>query len=373
MIKGSKILINMNILLILNKPPPYGGGEILGAMMAEYFSSIPGYTVITHKRKNASKKTQGRITLANIIDGISWITSGIKHIQEYKCDQVYLSIPKTFLPFVRIIPLIEFAHRNNVRLLGELAGANFSFLSKSRLLSRIGYHYLSKFHSIRYLGQSIKKNYDSIGLSNSVVIDNGIMAPSLLEGKGLLAHSRPLRLLYVGALNRSKGIDKLVSAVDILIHSGHDVCCTFIGEWNDNTLKKEIQNHCESNPELKERLMFKGLILGNDKWDEYRSSSLLVHPTTWDGQPLTILEAMAMGLGIISTGVGAIPDTIEDTKNGKILKSNEPKEIAEAVSGYYNNPEELLKVIRNNREKYENRFTETTYLENMRKWFEGTS
>lgn len=359
--------------MMLNVPPPYGGGELLGEAMANFFKDKSGYEVYTFNRGKATKKTQGRVNLKNILDGMRWVFSGIDLMVEHQPKRLFLSIPKNTAAFLRSLPLIEYASQTGIRIYGELPGARFQFLDSPGLVSRIGLHYLRKFHSIRFLGESIQEYYKSTGIKNPVVIDNGILAPSLPQEKTNLAAARPLQLLYVGALNRSKGVAELVQAVSILIESGHDVACTLVGEWSDQHLKDEIERKCTMNPELKNRLRFTGLVTGDDKWKEYSGASILVHPTTWDGQPLTILEAMAMGLCIVSTNVGAIPDTVEDGYNGRVLETNDPNAVAEAVAWYYNNPAELATVMLRNRRTYEERFTQNKYLTNIQRWLENSS
>ncbi len=363
----------MKCLLILNVPPPFGGGEIRGEAMAKYFESKHNYVVYRYNRIKASKLSQGRLTLRNISDGLRWLFQSIDQINEHRPDKIFLSIPKNTAAFLRILLLIEYASSMNIMIYGELSGARFQFLEKGIISSMIGLHYLRNFHSIRFLGKKIQEYYDSIGIRNSIVIDNGVLAPPLPLNKPDLASARPLKLLYVGALNRSKGVAELVKAVEKLIESEHDVVCTLVGEWGDQSLKDDIDHKCATNQKLKEHLRFTGLITGHDKWNEYSDASILVHPTTWDGQPLTILEAMAMGLCIISTNIGAIPDTVEEGYNGKVLETNDPNAVAEAVAWYYNNPDELASVMLRNRGKYEERFSQDKYLINIQKWLEDSS
>ena len=63
---------------------------------------------------------------------------------------------------------------------------------------------------------------------------------------------------------------------------------------------------------------------------------------------------MAAGLPIIATGVGAIPEVVEDGVNGIILSSPDEHELARAVIYLLNSPELMKKMGERNREKAKN-------------------
>ena len=54
-------------------------------------------------------------------------------------------------------------------------------------------------------------------------------------------------------------------------------------------------------------------------------------PSYSEGCPNSVLEAMASGLFVISTGVGALSEVIEDGVNGFIVKPENPQELAEKM------------------------------------------
>ena len=91
-----------------------------------------------------------------------------------------------------------------------------------------------------------------------------------------------------------------------------------------NLRKNSAQHFIEEN-NLKKLFTFHGIKTGQDKWDILSKCAILVHPTYWDGVPLTILEALGIGMPVISTSVGGIPDTITNDIKWMIISGKHPR------------------------------------------------
>jgi glycosyltransferase involved in cell wall biosynthesis len=250
---------------------------------------------------------------------------------------------------------------------GELAGARFLFLDQPGWERRLGLATLRRLAGIRFLGRGIADAHAVYGLSAPVVFPNGIACPATPGPFAARARGRPLELLYVGALARSKGIASLVRAVALCRAAACPVRLTLVGEWSEAALREEMLG-VVARESLQDQVLFTGRVTGDDKWAYYNRAALLVHPTSWDGQPLTILEAMAMGLGVIATRVGAIPDAMRDGENGLLLSDAEPATVATAIQHMAGDPSRLEEIMRANRTRYEAEFTLKVYLKRMEQW-----
>lgn len=58
---------------------------------------------------------------------------------------------------------------------------------------------------------------------------------------------------------------------------------------------------------------------------------IFVLPSTWEGLPLVLLEAMAYGLPCVATDVGGNREVVVHGETGLIVKSGSPEELAEAA------------------------------------------
>jgi glycosyltransferase involved in cell wall biosynthesis len=71
-----------------------------------------------------------------------------------------------------------------------------------------------------------------------------------------------------------------------------------------------------------------------DNWDMpalYRSATLVLNPSTADNMPISILEAWASGVPVVSTNVGGIPFLVEDARNALLVEPRRPESMARAA------------------------------------------
>jgi len=358
------------LLLVLNTPPPFGGGEIRGAYLREYFADNGNYVLFTYARKSNNKSSQGQPTFRNIVWGVFLIFKTLGLLIRYRPGKIYLMLPKNFSAFMRTAVMVWLAKRLRVQVLADLAGASFPFLHNGSLQRHVGLYFLRQLDDIKVLGKNIQGYLAEFGIDKTRILNNGVRIPTGIQVTRDVIYAEPLTLLYVGALNFSKGIQKLVQAVELCKRNKLNVHLHLLGEWSHPEHQREIETFIKSHA-LDENLTFHGLLTDERKWQVYQSCALLVHPTHWDGQPLTILEAMGVGLGIISTHVGAIPDTVEDGENGVLLQENTPAQIFTAIKTFYDDRDHLARVSQTNIQTYQDNYTVEAFCQRMQNWFES--
>jgi len=70
-----------------------------------------------------------------------------------------------------------------------------------------------------------------------------------------------------------------------------------------------------------------------------RSFDVFALSSIAEGTPVTLLEAMACGLPVVSTRVGGIPDLVTDGVNGRLVPARQPAALADALAGYADRPD----------------------------------
>jgi glycosyltransferase involved in cell wall biosynthesis len=131
--------------------------------------------------------------------------------------------------------------------------------------------------------------------------------------------NQPRRFVFIGRYERRKGIEELHRALEQL-PDNLDFEFTFIGPIpKDKQLKDK-------------RLKYLGTIRDTEKIKNIlREQDVLVCPSHSEGMPNVILEAMASGLAIIATDVGAV-QLLVDKNNGFLLENNNMSSLKKALS-----------------------------------------
>lgn len=119
--------------------------------------------------------------------------------------------------------------------------------------------------------------------------------------------SKTLQLLFVGMLNKDKGIIELLTALSEMPELDYhlNVC----GKLVDKSIEAELES---LKGKLGDKVSFLGYVVGEDKTKLFHNSDMLILPSYHEGLPIVIMEALAAGCAIMSTRVGAIPEVLSD-------------------------------------------------------------
>jgi glycosyltransferase involved in cell wall biosynthesis len=168
---------------------------------------------------------------------------------------------------------------------------------------------------------------------------------------------------YIGRLSKEKGVLNLVKAVPLILKCRKDVYFYMCG---DGELLLEI-NDIIRGENLNRHLKIEGWVSHGKLPDYLNCFKLVVLPSYTEGLPNVMLEAMACGAPVLVSPVGAIPDVIKDGGTGFLLKSNDPKHIADKIIELLNKPELLEKVSINAYNYVRENFSYEKTLETWRK------
>jgi glycosyltransferase involved in cell wall biosynthesis len=83
----------------------------------------------------------------------------------------------------------------------------------------------------------------------------------------------------------------------------------------------------------------------------FKRADVFVLPTYAEGTPISMLEAMAAGLPVVSTPVGGIPDVVEDGVEGFIVKPGDVEALADRLARLINDPERRRRMGRRAQDK----------------------
>ena len=137
-------------------------------------------------------------------------------------------------------------------------------------------------------------------------------------------------LLCVGrASDPNKGIRTLLEA---LVRLPGDVSLTLVDSPDSEARSWAAQLGCG------ERLRLPGRVPQDELIQLYRSASLVVVPSRYEGFGLPAAEAMACGTPVVATRVGALPEVMETGAGGESVARDDPEAMARAIRGLLDSP-----------------------------------
>ncbi len=142
-------------------------------------------------------------------------------------------------------------------------------------------------------------------------------------------------ILSVGRLRTKKGLDVLIDACAQLRDRGLAFACEIVGYGPEEAnLRRQI-----GRLGLQDRIAITGKLGHDAVLDRMRAASVFALPCRIDpdgdrdGIPNVILEAMAMGLPVVSTPVSGVPEIVTHGLTGWLVPPEDPAALADCLAG----------------------------------------
>ena len=94
---------------------------------------------------------------------------------------------------------------------------------------------------------------------------------------------------------------------------------------------------------------FTGKLTKEDWWKLASEHDIFINTTHFDNTPVSVMEAMTLGLPVVSTNVGGIPFLLSDNENALLVDDNDTKAMVESVQKLIENPEKAIFLANNAR------------------------
>ncbi len=171
------------------------------------------------------------------------------------------------------------------------------------------------------------------GYPNAPLIPNGIAVEEFL----LPAEARTqwrrregfepdaILITHVGRFTTQKNHEMLIRAFAQLKPSRQPVRLLLTG---DGELKRQVEQLVHS-LRLSEKVHFLGV--RSDIPELLNASDIFVLSSRWEGNPMSVMEAMAAGLPVVSTAVGGVPELVEESVSGILVPSEDVQNLTTAL------------------------------------------
>lgn len=192
----------------------------------------------------------------------------------------------------------------------------------------------------------MKHIFKQYGYENLVLIPNSF---ELNQYRFLKRSSLQPRLLWVRSLAQIYNPKMALEVLKLVQEKYPSATLTMVGPPKDVSLE-QVQTRAR---ELEVEVTLTGQ-LSKQQWIALSEShDIFINTTDVDNTPVSVMEAMALGLPVVSTNVGGVPYLIEDGQDGLLVPPQDPKAMAQAVFQLLEDATLVESLTRNARTKVE--------------------
>lgn len=337
-----------------------------------------GLSIFTNK----VNKVSGRFSLIKAID-YALILIKLFFILVFNPGQtVYLTTAQSKVGFIRDYFIINIARLFGSRIIGHQFGANYSgfYNSQSVFFKKKIKKTLGKTDKIVVEGDYTKKQFSFLTDYETKVysLPNGLpenINSATIFPKKIL-RNQSIKLLYLSNLIETKGFWDVLEAVDILVNKEKiEIEVVFAGKFLDSVDDKKFSNaveakkafceYIESN-NLKKNVTYLQGLYGVEKSKAFMKSHFFLLPSYYinEGQPVSVVEALAYGCVPIVTEYRLIPMMVNKT-NGFFVNSKSPDEIVTIIKKLSQDHDLYASYSESAINYYLERFTADKYTEKL--------
>ncbi|HYM08912.1 MAG TPA: glycosyltransferase [Terriglobales bacterium] len=189
------------------------------------------------------------------------------------------------------------------------------------------------------LGSGFKKRLRLLGYDRAVFVqgapvDDDLVRDSQRRRLRTCAGVRPsFNILFLARVEKKKGIYEALDTYRIVKQTHPFVSLTVAGDGPE--LTRAVQY---ARGQHLDGVVFTGHVEGTAKYEVFKTADAYLFPSHTEGLPISVLEAMAYGLPVVTRAVGGLADFFQDGTMGFITESRDPQVFASMLSRLVGDP-----------------------------------
>lgn len=280
---------------------------------------------------------------------------------------VYLQLGHGKSALLRDLVFMATAHLFRRPCVAHVHGSGFrtAFEQLPKAVRAVEKHMICRLKAAVVLSKSLRCMFDSLLDEDRIWdVDNGIaddFVDLTMDSPERTVHS-PMNVLFLSNFLTAKGFSVLLRAAVMAREAGKNIHFTFIGAkiaGQDVDIDEFVRDYKLDNVSVCD------VVKGMEKHLAYQKADVFILPSVYEGQPLSILEAMFEALPVITTKVGGIPEIFSDETGVCYVSPESPEEIFKVLCELDNAPGRLLEMGKSNRRLAMERFTAAEHIRKM--------
>lgn len=274
---------------------------------------------------------------------------------------IHYNFPLDTPSIVRDFFFIRYAYKHKRKMVVHLHGGLYLFKEdKPWIIEKILRTVFGYEIPLIVLSDKEKQHICEVYQRNNVFSLPNCIDISVAKAFQRVANNGRLRLLYLGRIEKNKGIDYILEALKILDNQNMDFLFRVAGK--ENVEGEYIGRFKEI---LGDKFEYCGVVSGKSKDDLLKDSNVFIMPSFYEGLPMALLECMSFGVVPIVTDVGSIGEYVKDSENGKIVEVKDTDSIVDAVLSLDKDRKLLSKLSENARNTIFIRLKPEVYVEKL--------
>lgn len=188
----------------------------------------------------------------------------------------------------------------------------------------------------------LKQAFEQVGFTNVVYIPNSI---EIEKYPFKIRTELAPKLLWVRAFATIYNPEMAVKVLFELKKTYPNATLTMVGPDKDGSLQT-TKTFAGS---IGITVHFTGQLSKEDWWKLASEHDIFINTTHFDNTPVSVMEAMALGLPVVSTNVGGIPYLLTDKENALLVNDDDDKTMTDAVLDLLNDKVKANQLAKNAR------------------------
>lgn len=320
----------------------------------------------------------------NITNNFGFIQNLIRVIVS-KSDIFYLTISSSKWGNLRDLFLLGIVLLKRKKIVLHLHGSYYREMIEkdiSKLQKFLNYYIVKKVSAVIVLSESLKYIFEGMIEDEKIYVvpncvDDQFNPNEDTIEKKIETDKKTKRVLYLSNFIKSKGYRSVLELA--LLEKKDQYKCKnnvfifeFAGKFYDEIERKYFFDFIKNN-NLEDIVMYKGIVTGDNKKKILLESDIFVLLTNYpkEGQPISILEAMANGMYVVTTNHAGIPDFIQNYENGLIVDKNNINETDIYKKIKFLKKDEQCRIALNNYRSVQKKFRISLYITNIENIFKS--
>lgn len=346
---------DMKICFFIGSMIEKGGSERVLSNLTKYFSTYTDVELLTILNSRIAYKIDDKVNVTHLdkkeileYKSTNKFISILKYIIRYGRYRKYLKKTKpdvvvSFMPEASFLSLLTPKSKKTRRIISvrndpskEFKNSIYKFLSK-KLYKRADGFVFQTIDAKKYFNKEIQ--------SKSIVIPNPINE-EFIEDTSIINKKNNSSIVSVGRLDSQKNHFLLIDSFKEVLSKFPDATLVIYGE---GSLRNKLEEYVKRNG-IEDKIKLPGRV-ENIK-ELIKEANCFVLSSNYEGMPNALMEAMALGLPVVSTDCpcGGPRFLIKNNVNGILVDTNNVKQMSEAIIKILSN-KEFSKYISKNAKK----------------------